>query len=183
LHRFRLRADRVLDAFCLSRGAIATIPALTIHPVEARLGRTRSLTANREAAAMLTPAQLAVTINLYLVKRRRHGGFAAAGDSVPGPLTTFRLGKGKRWRASRRVWPGCRWSCWPYSQPRTGVVNRLPGIVSDRIPLAFTFPSHLTSLGFCERKKQNGETQICRKEYVSELRNVSSSATYRRDSS
>ncbi len=40
------------------------------------------------------------------------------------------------WRASLRLSVGCRWSCWPYSQPRTGVVNRHPGIVSDRTPLA-----------------------------------------------
>src|SRR5262249_32210430 len=36
------------------------------------------------------------------------------------------------WVSTRRCWSG-----WPYSQDRTGVVNRLPGIrVSDRTPLA-----------------------------------------------
>ena len=34
--------------------------------------------------------------------------------------------------------PKCRCSCWPYSQPRTGVVNGLLGIISDRTPLART---------------------------------------------
>jgi len=40
------------------------------------------------------------------------------------------------WWASRWFSASRRWVCWPYSQPRTGVANRLPGIVSDRIPLA-----------------------------------------------
>jgi hypothetical protein len=100
-----------------------------------------------------------VTINLYFVKKRtplrrfapQHGALfvRAAGDSVPRPLTTFTLrestfnGKinlnpnpNKIWRASLRVSTGRIWGSWPYSQPRTGVVNRLPGIVSDRTPLA-----------------------------------------------
>jgi hypothetical protein len=62
-----------------------------------------------------------------------------AGNSVPGPLTTFMLRdeRIKTWWASLRFSVGCCWICWSYSQPRTGVVNRLPGICdSDRTPLA-----------------------------------------------
>lgn len=42
----------------------------------------------------------------------------------------------KIWRASLWLSASCVWSCWSYSQPRTGLVNRLPGIVSNRTPLA-----------------------------------------------
>jgi hypothetical protein len=53
------------------------------------------------------------------------------------------LGRRKgNWRASLWLSASCHWSCWPYSQPRTGVVNRLPGIVSDRTPLALVHLVH-----------------------------------------
>ncbi len=42
----------------------------------------------------------------------------------------------KMWWASPRFSAGRNWGSWSYSQPRTGVVNRYPGIVSDRTPLA-----------------------------------------------
>jgi DNA (cytosine-5)-methyltransferase 1 len=71
--------------------------------VEGKKVRSRLLSP-REAARLMglpesyklpvTPAQAVVTISLYWVKRRRRGGFAATGDSVPGPLTTFSLGWG-----------------------------------------------------------------------------------------
>jgi hypothetical protein len=46
------------------------------------------------------------------------------------------LNTGTYWWASLWLSASCCWSCWPYSQLRTGVVNRLPGIVSNRTPLA-----------------------------------------------
>src|ERR1017187_8279324 len=72
-----------------SDSAVGTIPGLAIDSMEACLGRARSLPANGVAPAMLAAPELLVTISLYWVKRRKHGGFAAAGDSVPGPLPTF----------------------------------------------------------------------------------------------
>src|SRR5579864_4707573 len=90
-----------------------------------------------------------VAIILYFVKKRnplrRFAPQIAArsarddGDSVPEPLTTFMLRdeRIKIWWASLRRSVGCRWICWSYSQPRTGVVNRFPGIYdSNRTPLA-----------------------------------------------
>jgi len=148
LHRFRRRADSMLDALCFSWGAIATVPALAVDPVEARFWRIRGLAANRKPATMLTPPQLLVTINLYWVKKSWLLRFASPQE--PSRFldlrTTFMLGEGTQriWMASLWLSASCQWSCWPYSQPRTGVVNRCPGIVSDRTPLArmiFAIPS------------------------------------------
>jgi hypothetical protein len=121
---------------------------------------------------MLAPSELAVTISLYWVKRRNHGGSAAAGGSTqgstPGPPTTFMLGGRKgNWRASLWLSASCRWSCWPYSQPRTGVVNRYPGIVSDRTPLAHVHIVHAVgSLNSFEKTKQNAICLVLAKDYV-----------------
>jgi hypothetical protein len=71
--------------------------------MEARLGRVGSAPANSESPAMLAPARCAVTISLYWVKRRRHGGFAAAGNSVPGPLPTFSVVMGVKSTAAANL--------------------------------------------------------------------------------
>jgi hypothetical protein len=119
--------------------------------MEARVGRIRNLLPNRESSAMLAPAELAVSINLYLVKRRtptplrrftpQHvARFARAAESSALRLsTTFMLRDSspkininphsktnplKIWWASPRVSAGRNWGSWPYSQLRTGVVNR-----------------------------------------------------------
>ena len=125
LASFRRCTNCVPVAFGSPGGTVGTRPRLAVNPVKACFRRAGSPPAHRESPTMLAPPQLLVTISLYLVKRRRRGGFAATGDSVPGPLTTFSLGWGeKRWRASLWRSASCHWSCWPYSQPRTGVVNR-----------------------------------------------------------
>jgi len=62
--------------------------------MEVRFRRIGSPPANRVLAAMLAPPELFVTISPYWVKKRNHGGWAAAGDSVPGPLPTFSVVRG-----------------------------------------------------------------------------------------
>jgi len=52
------------------------------------------------------------------------------------------FGKELNWRASRWLSTSRRWRCRP-SQPRIGLVNRLPGLWSDRTPLAHEYASLL----------------------------------------
>ena len=125
----------MLVAFGFSWTAVATRPALAIYSVKLGLGRIGQPPPHGKPSTVLAATCWLVTINLYLVKRRMHGGFAADGNSVPTPLASFRLGRGQKWRASLWLSASCRWSCWP-SQPRTGLANRCPGIVRDRTPLA-----------------------------------------------
>ena len=57
-------------------------------------------------------------------------------DINPNIKTNPNINPSKIWWASLRLSVGCRWSCWFLAQPRTGVVNRYPGIDSNRTPLA-----------------------------------------------
>jgi len=147
--------DEIPVPLRLLRAAMFTIPTLAIqsvkllHTAVADADDAPDATMGISSQGLKRAGYTCVSIILYFVKRRNPlRRFApqyaarcarAAGTSVPGPLTTFMLRdeRIKTWWASLRLSVGCRRICWSYSQPRTGVVNRLPGICdSDRTPLA-----------------------------------------------
>jgi hypothetical protein len=90
LQPFCSDANSVLYSLGFSRGAIRAAPALAVDSMKSCFRRLGRATSDRESTAMPASTELLVTINRYLVKRSTpSGGFAAAGDSVPGPLPTF----------------------------------------------------------------------------------------------
>jgi hypothetical protein len=93
--------DRPLIFASFTRAAVRAIPTFTINPDVLAFPAFGRSAHDRESPTILVSPNCSaeedalvscVAINLYCVKRRRRGGFAAAGDSVPGPLPTFRLG-------------------------------------------------------------------------------------------
>src|SRR5712671_4647960 len=97
---FRNRSYSAFVFFCLARRAIAAVPAFTIDSIKLGAGRFKVLTPHCEPSAMFS-ASGSVSINLYWVKERREGCFAARG-ALPHTPPAFRL----KWRASPRLSTG-----------------------------------------------------------------------------